>query len=165
MSEKTEPKLVRADQTPEGKEYWRMIDRVAALAPKLETEPCKGIETGERTRRGGVVLRPKSHCPGYTSATEQIAELEHQCAIWQKMWIERPQVDLDNELRRAKMTVSHLREHQALKDDLASMRTLAGELLGRLKEYNDLSECYGGPDDEAEALLAKAKKMGVGDGR
>ncbi len=127
-----------------------------------KTETCEGLVGPGSMRRGESFFAHSVHCPGCTSATERIAELEKKLRS-KVLCAERRR----NILNRVQM-------------DRVSMRTLVGELAVALKACEAIEDhvlacksgceiCHEYPElsrvarDSRLFALAKAQKLGVGD--
>jgi len=149
---KTNPRLTRADQTPEGKKVWETVELAASLAPdppELRAEPCVGLMFAE----AGGAIRSEVHCPGCISATERIAELERQ---------------LESTHNNYEGSFVLLREN------LTAMRTISRELVTRLREWRvehiteaqmlrKGGECWCSQCELNVVAIGKARKLGVVD--
>jgi len=102
-----------------------------------KTEPCTGITRSD-------IQAEDYHCPGCTSASERIAELERRI----------------DEQQRAEASV-HEELYQEQKK-LTAMRTLAGELAELLKIWHGY--CHDDTPCDVREAFKKAKELGVVDG-
>ena len=175
MSEKTEPKLTRADNTPEGEKIWDIVERAAARAPNSperlpepKIEPCAGV-----VGHGGITGVPYMvHCFGCASATERIAELEQKIKdagnllavlhcdgghyVAEVGWQAGCRVAGERVLAERQDLDKHER-------DLTSMQTLAWGLVTELKQCEQvfLAQGMGICALHPEAAILKAKEAGV----